>query len=137
MWDFSWILLHHKYGEFEDWDTVLQGLVERGYNAIRMDAMPQFVAADTDGTIQKEFRSQPTRWNPSLWGNVYSMTFRPREALLEFLPKCEKYGIKVGLASWFGRHHTERSQIFTEEDAVYRAWDETLNFLQSHDLSKM
>ena len=53
MWDFSWILRHHKFGEFEDWDQVLQGLADRGYNAIRMDAMPQFVAADTDGTIKE------------------------------------------------------------------------------------
>ncbi len=136
MWDFSWILRHHKFGEFEDWDQVLQGLAERGYNAIRMDAMPQFVAADTDGTIREEFRSHKTSWTPALWGNQYSMTFRPREALLEFLPKCEKYGIKVGLASWFLRHGTDRSQIFNEKDAVYRAWDETLGFLESHDLLK-
>ncbi|MCP4313396.1 MAG: hypothetical protein GY790_19230 [Bacteroidetes bacterium] len=134
MWDFSWILRHHKFGEFEDWDQVLQGLAERGYNAIRMDAMPQFVAADTDGTVKEEFRSCYNSWKPALWGNQYSMSFRPREALLEFLPKCEKYGIKVGLASWFMRHGTNRSEIFTEKDAVYRAWDETLSFLKSHDL---
>ena len=51
MWDYSWILRHHRYGEFEDWNAVLGGLAERGYNAIRIDAMPQFVAADTDGQI--------------------------------------------------------------------------------------
>jgi len=136
MWDFSWILRHHRFGEFEDWDQVLEGLADRGYNAIRMDAMPQFVAADTDGTISDEFRSQYASWKPSLWGNQYTMSFRPREALLEFLPKCEKYGIKVGLASWFMRHGTERSQIFTEKDSVYRAWDETLSFLKSHGLLK-
>ena len=136
MWDFSWILRHHRFGEFEDWDQILQGLAERGYNAIRMDAMPQFVAADTDGTVKDEFRSQYNSWKPALWGNQYSMSFRPREALLEFLPKCEKYGIKVGLASWFMRHGTDRSQIFNEKDAVYRAWDETLSFLKSNDLLK-
>ncbi len=136
MWDFSWILRHHKYGEFEDWDQVLQGLVERGYNAIRIDAMPQFVAADTDGTVQDEFRSQRTSWTIALWGNQYSMSFRPRQALLEFLPKCEKYGIKVGLASWFMRHGTERDAVFMEKGGLLRAWDETLSFLNSHDLLK-
>ncbi len=39
MWDYNWILRHHRYGEFENWDTVLEGLAERGYNAIRMDAI--------------------------------------------------------------------------------------------------
>jgi hypothetical protein len=94
MWDFSWILRHHRYGEFENWDRVLEGLAERGYNAIRMDAMPQYVAADSDGTVTEEFRSVKDGWSPSLWGNDYTMSFRSREALLEFLPKCEKYGIK-------------------------------------------
>jgi len=45
MWDFSWILRHHRYGEFENWEQVVSGLAERGYNAIRMDAMPQFVVS--------------------------------------------------------------------------------------------
>ena len=110
MWDFSWILRHHRYGEFENWDMVLEGLAERGYNAIRIDAMPQYVAADTSGQIDQEFRSVKDGWRPSLWGNDYTMSFRPREALLEFLPKCRKYGIKVGLATWFIQawHGTQR-----------------------------
>jgi hypothetical protein len=62
------------------------------------------------------------------------MSFRPREALLEFLPKSRKYGIKVGLATWFLRHGTDRTDIFMEEGGLVRAWDETLSFLKSHDL---
>ena len=134
MWDFSWILRHHRYGEFENWDKVLEELAERGYNAIRIDAMPQFVAADTSGQIIQEFRSVKDGWQPSLWGNDYTMSFRPREALLEFLPKCRKYGIKVGLASWFSRHGTERKEIFLEEGGLLRAWDETLSFLKTNNL---
>lgn len=134
MWDFSWILRHHRYGEFENWEQVLEGLAERGYNAIRMDALPQFVAAGSDGNIQKEFRSVKEGWKPSLWGNDYTMTFRPREALREFLPKCKKYGIRVGLATWFMRHGTDREDIFMEEGVLLRAWQETLAFLQDNDL---
>jgi hypothetical protein len=134
MWDYSWILRHHRYGEFENWDSVLEGLAERGYNAIRIDAMPQFVAANSAGTIEPEFRNVKDGWTPSLWGNDYTMSFRPREALLEFLPKCEKYGIKVGLATWFMRHGTDRTDIFKEEGGLLRAWDETLSFLKSHNL---
>jgi len=40
----------------------------------------------------------------------------------------------VGLATWFMRHGTGRKNIFTEEGGLLRAWDETLFFLQSHDL---
>ena len=134
MWDYSWILRHHRYGEFENWNKVLEGLAERGYNAIRIDAMPQFVAADSSGKTETEFRSVKDGWKPSLWGNDYTMTFSPREALLEFLPECRKQGIKVGLATWFMRHGTLRSDIFTEEGGLMRAWDETLTLLKSNDL---
>jgi hypothetical protein len=130
MWDFSWILRHHSYGEFENWDIVLEGLAERGYNAVRIDAMPQFVAADTRGNSEKEFRSVKNGWQPSLWGNDFTMSFRPEEALLEFLPKCKKYGIKVGLATWFMQHGTSRKDIFSEEGGLLRAWDELFRSLK-------
>jgi hypothetical protein len=134
MWDYSWILRHHRYGDFENWDRVLEELAERGYNAIRIDAMPQYVAADSNGEIRESFRSVKNDWKPALWGNDYTMSFQPREALTEFLPKCRKYGIRVGLASWFLRHGTDRQDIFLEEGGLMRAWDETLSFLDSHDL---
>lgn len=134
MWDYSWILRHHRYGEFENWDAVLEGLADRGYNAIRMDAMPQFVATNSLGEIEHKFRSVKAGWKPSLWGNDYTMSFNPREALLEFLPKCEKFGIKVGLATWFMRHGTNRKDIFLEKGGLLRAWNETLDFLKSNNL---
>lgn len=134
MWDYSWILRHHRYGSFENWDKTLEELAERGYNAIRMDAMPQYVAADTNGKIQHSFRSVKTATGPVPWGNDMTMTFNPREALLEFLPKCKAHGIKVGLSSWFIRHGTERSDIFAEEGGLLRAWDETLTFLKQNDM---
>ena len=64
MWDYSWILRHHRYGEFENWDAALEGLAERGYDSIRMDAMPQFVAATADGGKQEEFRAVKQSWKP-------------------------------------------------------------------------
>ncbi len=134
MWDFSWILRHHRYGSFENWDEVLEGLAERGYDSIRMDCMPQFVAADSDGSVQEEFRSVWEKWDMKMWGNEVTMSFRPREALLEFLPKCREYGIKVGLASWFMRHNTDRTAIFREEGGLLRAWKETLTFLDQNGL---
>ncbi|MFH1742194.1 MAG: cellulase-like family protein [bacterium] len=134
MWDFSWILRHHLLGSFEDWDLVLDQLVERGYNAVRVDAMPQFVAADTDGTVQEEFFCAKDGWRPACWGNDVSVYIRPRDALLEFLPKCSERGIHVGLASWFLSHGTPRKDIFQEEGGLLRAWIETLTFLDNHSL---
>jgi hypothetical protein len=134
MWDYSWILRHHRYGEFENWDQVLQGLVERGYDAIRIDAMTQFIASSKDGTITEEYRSVKDGWIPAMWGNDYTMSFRPREALVEFLTLCRKHHIQVGLASWFLPHGTGQTDIFMEQGGLFRAWDETLAFLDSHHL---
>jgi hypothetical protein len=133
MWDFSWILRHHKYGDFNDWDKALEGLAERGYNAIRIDAMPQFIAADKEGKIIEEYRATKKDWIPALWGNDYAMSFRPREALLEFLPKCKKYGIRVGLAAWF-MPHGNKLDILNEDGGLLRAWIETLDLLQKNNL---
>lgn len=97
-------------------------------------SMPQFIVSSNNGTITEEFRSIKNGWTPSLWGNDYTMSFRPREALVEFLNKCKKHKIRVGLSSWFLQHGTGQNAIFMEEDGLYRAWDETLAFLDSRHL---
>jgi hypothetical protein len=134
MWDYSWLLRHHKYGSFEDWDVVLDGLVERGYNAIRIDCFPQFIASDRNGEIQEEFFNIREAWKPAYWGNQFSVYTRPREGLVEFMKKCEEKGVYVGLATWFMGHGTERNLEFTGIDGFVRAWDETLQYLNKHDL---
>ena len=47
MWDFSWLERHHRYGSFEDYDRVIDELVDRGYEAVRIDVFPHLIAADT------------------------------------------------------------------------------------------
>lgn len=130
MWDFSWLLRHHPAGEFEDWDRVLDGLAERGYNAIRMDAFPHLVAATPDGKVTEEYYYPKGDWVPAMWGNTYTMYARPREGLLEFLPKCRARNIRVGLATWFMAYADQIQGL----DGFVRVWDETLAFLQQHDL---
>lgn len=130
MWDFSWILRHQRMDTFENWDTVLDGLVERGYNAIRIDAMPDFIAPDANGQTVDEYFWAKENWNPGLWANDYSIHIRPREALLEFLPKCYDRGIHVGLSTWF----IGKEKRFRDGDGLYRAWDGTLSLLDQHGL---
>jgi hypothetical protein len=40
----------------------------------------------------------------------------------------------VGLSSWFVNHNTGPREIFREEGGALRAWMETLDFLEEHDL---
>ena len=135
MWDFSWLLRHHRTGEFEDWDRVLAGLCERGYNAVRIDAFPHLTAEPVAGTpapeeylCRKEFRGADT------WGNRYSTRIRPRAALLEFLGRCRAHGVAVGLSTWWLGHGIERQDPLAGPDDFVRAWDETLQVIERHGL---
>ncbi|MDZ7723547.1 MAG: cellulase-like family protein [candidate division KSB1 bacterium] len=44
MWDFSWIERRWPGAGYENWDVALDELMERGYNAVRIDAFPHLVA---------------------------------------------------------------------------------------------
>jgi len=140
MWDFTWMYRHYPGGEFENWDQVLDGLVLRGYNAIRIDVFPHLVSADSKGKIKHEYYFPRNSWAPVLWGNSYSMHANPRKALLEFLPKCRQRNIRVGLATWFFGPQQDMPQEGTQKekcqglDEFVREWDETLAFLNQHKL---
>lgn len=131
MWDFSWLHRHHPAGSFHDWDRVLDGLVERGYNAVRMDCFPPLVAAQPDGKVQESFYLPKNDWKPAMWGNQYSVDVRPREGLLEFLPKCRDRGVHVGLSTWFFGPGVGKVEGL---DGFVRVWTETLAFLEEHGL---
>ena len=117
-----------------DWDKVLDGLVERGYNAIRIDCFPQFIAADNEGNIQEEFLHVREAWKPAFWGNDFTMRSQPRKGLIEFLAKCKERGIYIGLSTWFMPHGTDRNLNTKSISDFIRVWDETLQFIQDHDL---
>ena len=43
MWDVAFALRHGPNGSFADYDRVLDDAVERGYNTLRIDPMPQWL----------------------------------------------------------------------------------------------
>ncbi|MCC6416281.1 MAG: hypothetical protein IT582_10270 [Opitutaceae bacterium] len=43
MWDQAYLLRHGPGGSFADWGRVLDETVERGYNTVRLDPMPQWL----------------------------------------------------------------------------------------------
>ena len=56
MWDFSWATRRFdNEAEYADWDRALDGLAERGYNNVRIDAFPHLIAADRDGAVVDRF----------------------------------------------------------------------------------
>jgi hypothetical protein len=138
MWDFSWALRRNPGCElvpgceFTDWDRVLDGLVERGYNAIRFDVFPPLVATGPDGRINDSHHfPQGSGWKPVAWGNQFTTTLHPRQALKEFIPRCLDRGLRLAFSTWFQEPGTVKVEGL---DGLVRVWDETLAFLKDNDL---
>lgn len=131
MWDFSWLLRHYPGGELENWNAVLDGLVARGYNAIRLDAFPALVAPQPNGSVVETHYLPKADWKPALWGNQFSTQVNPRQALKEFIPRCLDRGLQLGLSTWFMGPGVER---IVGLDGFVRVWNQTLTFLKENDL---
>jgi len=134
MWDFSWLL--RRFGdeaEYADVDRVLDELAERGYDVVRIDAFPHWIAADQDGVVHDEIVSLPQSWG-FMWGNHREVTVRPRPALLEFLQGLRARGIKAGLSSWFTPDSRGLSAQIASPDELGRVWTETLRVVREAGL---
>lgn len=129
MWDFSWLERRWPGAGYEDWDKALDELAERGYNAVRIDAYPHLVAENAT----KEYTLLPV-WNTQIWGSpdINKVTVQP--ALNEFIEKCSKRDIKVGLSSWY-REDTEK--VLMKIDSAGKMaenWIKTLESIQKAGL---
>lgn len=105
MWDFSWLERRWPGAGYEDWDLALDELVERGYNAVRIDVYPHLIAENPN----REYTLLPV-WNTQVWGSpdINKVTVQP--ALNQFLFKCRERDIRVGLSSWY-REDTENLRM--------------------------
>lgn len=138
MWDSSWIRRRYRGGGFEDWDTALGELVDRGYNAVRIDVFPHLIARAPDGTLVERFKDVPNQFPQfygfAMWGNPWTMYIEPRKALIEFLTKCREHGVKVALSTWFKPTDDRRNEQIEGLDGFVRVWEETLQFIEDAGL---
>lgn len=134
MWDFSWLLRRHPGGGFEDWECALDGLAERGYNAVRIDVFPHLVGRSDGSPDQFTYRGAgPGRHK--LWGNDVDITVNPREALLEFIPLCQQRNIGVDVSTWF-RRPKDRLEPIDGFEGFAGVWERTLDFMEHNGLLK-
>ncbi|TVR44004.1 MAG: cellulase, partial [Planctomycetota bacterium] len=103
---------------YEDLDVALDQLLERGYDAIRIDAFPHLVLADPEGSHEL----LPV-WAVNDWGAP--MRCRVRRILPELIAciaACGERGIAVGLSSWFRRDTAESWRLLCTPQRLAAAW---------------
>ena len=99
MWDSSWLRRRYAGGGFESFDKALDELVERGYNAVRIDAFPHMIANTPEGTNSERFLD-PTgvshqRYGFAQWGSPWTVYVYPKRDIVDFIKKCEKRKVVV------------------------------------------
>jgi hypothetical protein len=129
MWDFSWLERRWAGAGYEDWDLALNELVERGYNAVRIDAYPHLVANDPT----REYTLLPV-WNTQIWGSpdINKVVIQP--SLNTFISKCKDRDIKVGLSCWY-RQDTEMVLMKIDRpEKMAENWIKTLDSIAKDGL---
>ncbi len=143
MWDFSWLERRWPGAGYEDWDQALDELVERGYDAVRIDAYPHLIAAGAWGASGAVQGAQGARggaggktewelipvWSVNGWSAPMRCRVQVLPALLEFVEACAKRDVMVGLSSWFRRDTTEAWRLLSSPQRHADAWSATLSAL--------
>ncbi|WP_374946198.1 cellulase-like family protein [Agreia sp.] len=129
MWDFSWLERRWPGAGYEDWDQVLAELVDRGYDAVRIEAYPHLVAADPYRT----WELLPV-WNQQSWGAPSIVHVQVLPALLDFLRAAKRHGVAVALSSWF-REDRDNTRMAAHTPTDFgQMWLQTLQHIDQADL---
>ncbi|MGF1760121.1 hypothetical protein L4D76_19735 [Photobacterium sagamiensis] len=134
MFEYSWMVQRTgAQAEYADWDKVLDEVVERGYDCIRIDAFPHVIKKDAEGNRPTEVTFLPI---PSafMWGNHHEVTVNVADGLVEFMQKAKDRGIYVGLSSWYNNTTCDRRGLLTTPEDYAAAWTDVLDLLAENDL---
>ena len=135
MWDQAFLLRHVPGGAFEDFDKVLDETIERGYNTVRLDPMPQLINLDRPEQVhvwpEAHVPYMPWYTNKGMEGPVCRW-------LIEFMEKLLSRDLYYTLSSWwysdlaFGpkpsrtpSNHVEAAEIYSD---FLRLWEKRFGF---------
>ena len=119
LWDFSWYVRTGPGEPFEDLDRAFAEAVDRGYNCVRICAMPFLLFRSGLDTTRLSLHplggeyGQNTRWYDV--GGV--TTIDARAHLLALFRAAQRYGCTVIVSSW----EYQQSPSFGPDDAWFRA----------------
>ena len=122
MWDFSWLERRWPGAGYEDWDDVLGQLKSRGYDAVRIDAYPHLVATSP----QKTWEILPC-WNQELWGSPALTRVQVQPHLNQFIEKCARHNILVGLSTWWREDRENTRMKIKSPQLLAEVWRKTLD----------
>lgn len=129
MWDFSWLERRWPGAGFEDWDKALDELVDRGYNAVRIEAYPHLISAGAE----KEWTLNEV-WSQQMWGSPDLNRVQVQPNLNRFIRKCKKRDIRVGLSSWYRQDTLELYMKINSPKKMALVWIDTLKSIQQDNL---
>jgi hypothetical protein len=121
MWDFSWLERRWPGAGYEDWDQALDELKTRGYDAVRIDAYPHLVASGAD----KTWDLIPC-WSVQDWGSDSLNRVQVQPHLNEFIGKCAKRGMAVGLSTWLREDPSKLREKIASPAELGAIWIKTL-----------
>lgn len=129
MWDFSWLERRWTGAGYEDWDKALSELVERGYNAVRIDAYPHLIANGKD----RKRKLLPV-WSVFDWGSPMTLDVQVQPALNEFIARCKKHNVKVGLSSWYREDAENVRMGISSPEIMADQWIKTVQSIDDDGL---
>ena len=124
MWDFSWLERRWPGAGYEDWDLALDELVERGYDAVRIDAYPHLVSADP----QRQWTLLPP-WTQNTWGAQSKIQVQVLPGLVDFIRKAGERGVRVALSTWFRQDLDDHRMRLSDPANMAQIWIDTLRVL--------
>lgn len=102
LWDFTWYTRTGPGEPFEDLDAAAQQAVDRGYNAIRICAMPFLLFESGLGSEELELEALGGEYGQRVrWYDVRASTkITPLDHLLKLFQVCQRHNLYVIVSSW-------------------------------------
>lgn len=102
LWDFSWFTRAAPGDAFSDLDRAMAEAVERGYNTVRIDAMPlRLFGLGMDTSVMRFTPFGGAYGQRVRWYDVKGeATFDGRARLLELFAAAARYDVRVIVSSW-------------------------------------